>query len=85
MKVTLSPDGHTVLTNHGDGTITEKKFTSHAEARHFVERHNNEILPATNFSSSAKKRRKNSQPKRKLTAEQQRLKDEALKRFKGLV
>ena len=71
-----------------DGTVTEKTFTSSAQARQFVEQAENVLLAVPTTKPS-----RNSQGMRRpahvtapasLTPEQQALKNEAMKQVKGL-
>ena len=81
MNFSLAPDGHTVIRRLEDGTVEEKKFTSHAEARHFVERANNVTHVEKHRPPSGRRRRSGTVLS---MAEQVALRDEALKRFKNL-
>lgn len=68
-----------------DGTITVRTFTSHAQARQFVENQNDTILAVRVTPQRPQANAKpNSVPPITLTPEQKELKNAALKRFKGL-
>lgn len=78
----------TVIETDDLGVATERKFTSHAQARQFLERMTDHPAPMPHQpvrSDQASLRRGGLfRPLETLTPEQQRLKDEAMKQFKGL-
>lgn len=75
--------GFTASKREEDGTVTEKKFTSVAQARQFVEQEENMVLAerTTTAPTSARNRIPASKI---LTPEQKRLRQEALKIAQGL-
>lgn len=74
-------DDFTASKQHDDGTTEEKKFTSHAMARQFVEQHTGQILSFRHKPSPGHSKNRES---RLTPAQQQKLKDEAMKQFKGI-
>ena len=76
-------DDFTATKQHADGTTEEKKFTSHAQARQFVEQYTGQILA---FRHKPQPPHEAQNRTSRLTKEQQQtLRDEAMKRFKGLI
>jgi hypothetical protein len=72
-----------------DGTITEKVFSSVAQARQHVEKHEKRILaskvkPPRHMTRHRVRIKGSSTPLTRLNKEQRRLKQEAMKQFKGL-
>jgi hypothetical protein len=78
-------DGQFTATKRNeDGTITVKHFTSHAQARQFIE-NENDIILAVRITKPVHP--KDVQPvcvPRRLTPEQKALKEAAMKQLKGL-
>jgi hypothetical protein len=84
VKIWTLTDEFTAAKLHDDGTVEEKKFTSHAQARQFVEKHTGQVL-AFKHKPSRKQPRRNSTVPTVLSKEQKDLVDKAAKQFKGLV
>lgn len=81
-------DDFTAVKHHDDGTVEEKKFTSHAQARQFVERHTGQLLafkhrPHNSHQQRMRKTGASSVPE-KLSSEQKALVEKAAKQFKGI-
>lgn len=73
---------------HEDGRVTEKVFTSHAQARQFVEK-TEDVKLAVKPALPSRRRNQHKIGRHvtapaSLTPEQKRLKEEAMKQFKGL-
>lgn len=78
-------DDFTVVKRSDDGSVAEHRFSSHAQARQFVEQMTGELLPPRYESGRRVAARGRFQkPITNLTSEQKKLKEEALKQFKGL-
>ena len=78
-------DDFTVVKRDDNGEVTEFRFSSHAQARQHVEEMTGATPPPRHKPHRADQARmKGRQAPASLTSDQRALKDEALKRFKGL-
>ena len=86
MKWTMANDFTVTKRNEDDGSVQQHVFTSHAQARQFMEKVTGQKPPSPHKPTRPGRRNRavSATPIDPTTAQQAKLKEQALKQFKGL-